>query len=54
MIIKGFKFGMFLKLIAGAGSFTKTFLSAGIIKILNVLIGLLLIYFGLRMISRKT
>jgi len=58
--IKIFGFGalmstiFFLTLIALAGSIAKTFFPAVAIQILNVLVGIVLIYFGVKMALRKT
>jgi threonine/homoserine/homoserine lactone efflux protein len=43
----------FLSLIALIGSFAKVFFPIYIIQILNIIVGLLLIYFSIRMIFRK-
>jgi len=43
----------FLTLIAFAGSFTKTFFPPYVIQILNLTVGFLLVYFSIRMISKK-
>lgn len=43
----------FLTIIVFIGSFAKEFLSADVIKILNIAVGLLLIYFGIRMLLKK-
>ncbi|WP_199825291.1 LysE family transporter [Gorillibacterium timonense] len=44
---------VFLTLIAWLGSVLQTFLSASAIQILNVLVGVFLIFFGMRMMFRK-
>ncbi len=44
----------FLTLISFAGSFTGTFFPPDLIQILNILVGLLLIYFSIRMFLKKT
>ncbi len=44
---------LFLTIIAFLGSLTKTFLSSNIIQVLNIAVGLLLIYFSIRMIYKK-
>ncbi len=57
--INAFGFGallstvFFLALVALAGSFTRTFLPVFIIQILNLIVGLLLIYFGIRMFFKR-
>lgn len=43
----------FLTIIALVGSFAKTFLSTNVVEILNIIVGFLLIYFGIRMILKK-
>lgn len=43
----------FLSLIAVIGSFTKTFLSATSMKALNLSVGMLLIYFSLKMVIKR-
>jgi len=57
--IKIFGFGallstiFFLTLVAMTGSIAKTFLPADIIRVLNILVGFLLVCFGVKMILRK-
>jgi len=43
----------FLTLIALIGNFAKSFLSTSVIQILNLLVGVLLIYFSIRMILKR-
>jgi threonine/homoserine/homoserine lactone efflux protein len=43
----------FLTLIAAIGSFAKVFLPTNVIQVLNIIVGLLLIYFSIRMIFKK-
>ncbi|MFZ5965668.1 MAG: LysE family translocator [Bacillota bacterium] len=43
----------FLTLIALAGSFSKTFFPSYVIQIMNLMVGVLLIYFGIRMVIKK-
>lgn len=43
----------FLTLISLAGNFANTFLSMGIIQTLNIIVGFLLIYFSIKMFSKK-
>ena len=43
----------FLTLIALVGSFAKKFLPASVIQFLNIAVGFLLIYFGIKMIMKK-
>lgn len=43
----------FLTLVAVVGTFTKVFLPAYIIQILNIIVGVLLIYFGVKMALKK-
>ncbi|HBF39379.1 MAG TPA: lysine transporter LysE [Firmicutes bacterium] len=43
----------FLTLIALAGSLTKTFFPASVIQIFNGMVGLVLIYFSIKMITKK-
>lgn len=43
----------FLTLIALLGNFIKYFISADIIRILNLIVGILLIYFSIRMVLKK-
>lgn len=43
----------FLSLIAVIGSFTKTFLSVTSMKALNLIVGMLLIYFSLKMVIKR-
>ncbi len=42
-----------LSVVSLAGSFTKSFLSSGVIDALNLAVGLLLIYFGIRLLLKK-
>lgn len=43
----------FLTLVAMAGSFAKKFLSTSAIQVMNVAVGLLLMYFGMKMLLKK-
>ncbi|GAA0116487.1 LysE family translocator [Clostridium senegalense] len=43
----------FLTLVAVLGTFTKVFLPAYVIQILNIIVGVLLIYFGVKMALKK-
>ncbi|WP_010294988.1 LysE family translocator [Clostridium senegalense] len=43
----------FLTLVAVVGTFTKVFLPAYVIQILNIIVGVLLIYFGVKMALKK-
>lgn len=44
---------IFLALVAIGGSLTKTFLPSEIIEVLNLAVGFMLIYFGIRMVMKK-
>jgi threonine/homoserine/homoserine lactone efflux protein len=44
---------IFLTLVALAGSIAKRFFSAGIIQVLNIVVGFLLIYFSVKMVLKK-
>jgi len=44
---------LFLSVVAGAGSLTQQFLSENLRKILNIIVGIVLICFGLKMLSKK-
>ena len=45
---------LFLTIIAVTGNFTREFLSKNTIKVLNMIVGLVLIYFGCKMATRRT